>query len=167
MCPPRSPSTVDLKPPGGLDVEDKPWLAFLSGPVGPQENIIKVADLFRLDNAGGSDKQSLSKTSFERWLGAATRRQERQPTYRGTSITVGPWLSNPSRNALPNSFKELTRVPGTPRPFAKSTQSRSGRPISNRFRTRSEERRVGKECRTTWSPDEKNKHNNISTLHNI
>src|SRR5438128_2302137 len=134
MCPPRSSSTVGLKPPDRLDVEDKPWLAFLSGPSGPQENI-KVADLFRLDNAGGSDKQSLSKTSFERWLGAATRRRERQPIYRGTSITVGPWLSNPSLSAFPNSFRELTRVPGTPRPFANSTQSRSGRPISNRFRT--------------------------------
>jgi len=72
---------------------------------------------------------------LRKMAGAAMRRQERQPTYRGTSITVGPWLSNPSRSAFANSFSDATRVPGTPRPFAKSTQSRSGRPISNRFRT--------------------------------
>src|SRR5438128_3861156 len=53
MCPPRSSSTVGLKPPGSLDVEDKPCLALQSG---PQENI-KVADLFRLDNAGDSDRK--------------------------------------------------------------------------------------------------------------
>jgi hypothetical protein len=53
MCPPRSSSTVGLKPPGGLDVEDKPSLALLSG---PQENI-KVADLFCLDNAADSNRK--------------------------------------------------------------------------------------------------------------
>jgi hypothetical protein len=51
--------------------------------------------------------------------------------YKGTSISVGPSPSNPDRSAFPNSSSELTRVPSTPIPLAKSVQARSGRPISN------------------------------------
>src|SRR5439155_21407213 len=80
MCPPRSSSTVGLKPPGGLDVEDKPWLAFLSGPSGPQENI-KVADLFRLDNAGSSDRKVCRRrASKDGWALQRADKRGSQPT---------------------------------------------------------------------------------------
>lgn len=49
--------------------------------------------------------------------------------YSGTSINLGPSLSNPSVTAFANSPSDDTLLPGTPIPFASFTQSRS--PTSN------------------------------------
>ena len=46
--------------------------------------------------------------------------------YRGTSISVGPSVSNPSLTDFANASNVVTRVAGTPIPFARWTQSRVG-----------------------------------------
>jgi hypothetical protein len=38
--------------------------------------------------------------------------------HNGISIIVGPSLANPSFSAFPNESSDVTRVPGTPIPFA-------------------------------------------------
>src|SRR3989442_6488861 len=107
MCPPRSSSTVGLTPPDSLDVEDKPWLAFLSGPSGPQENI-KVADLFRLDNAGGSDRKVCRRrASKDGWVlqradarGSQTNGAPQSPSAIHSPIL--PPVSSPIHSVMPH-----------------------------------------------------------------
>src|SRR6185437_4550350 len=48
-----------------------------------------------------------------------------------TSINFGPESAKPARSEAANWSRSVTRVPGTPMPFASETQSRSGRPISS------------------------------------
>ena len=45
-------------------------------------------------------------------------KQLQSSRYNGISINVGPSLENPSFSAFANASSDVTRVPGTPIPFA-------------------------------------------------
>src|SRR5205807_7375357 len=74
-------------------------------------------------------------------------------------ISLAPWTVSPQRRRPPSGRREARRsmgqVPAVPhgklRQFPERKRQRSGRELRARGILRSEERRVGKECRCRWS----------------